>query len=66
MNPVSRLLGHFVDCRHATRMISQLQERPASGWEAVRLRWHLSVCAACTRFEKQVAFLREAMRRYRT
>lgn len=66
MNPVSRLLGHLIVCKDATRLVSQLQERPISGFERAKLRWHLAVCAACARFERQIVFLREAMRRYRT
>ena len=66
MPSIPRLLGHLIDCRHATRLMSQVQDRPATGWEAVRLRWHLAVCAACTRFDQQLAFMREAMRRFRS
>ena len=66
MPPLTRVLGHLIDCRQASRLISQTQDRPATAWEAVRLRWHLAVCVACSRFERQVAFLREAMRRFRT
>jgi hypothetical protein len=66
MASLSRILGHLIDCKQATRLISQTQDRPASGWEAVRLRWHLAVCVACTRFDRQVAFMREAMRRFRS
>ena len=66
MNPISRLLGHWLACKEASRIISQLQERDPTGFERIRLRWHLAACDACTRFEKQISFLREAMRRYKT
>jgi hypothetical protein len=66
MSSISRLLGHIIDCRHATRLISQTQDRPASAWESIRLRWHLAVCDACTRFDRQLALLRDAMRRFRS
>ena len=66
MSLASRLLGHLIACKDATRLVSRLQERPASGFERARLRWHLAVCDACTRFERQIVFLRDAMRRYRT
>lgn len=66
MNPISRLLGHWLACKEATRLISQLQERRPTGLERVRLQLHLAACDACTRFERQVGFLREAMRRFRS
>ncbi|HVE51362.1 MAG TPA: zf-HC2 domain-containing protein [Casimicrobiaceae bacterium] len=62
----SRLFGHLIDCRHATRLISQLQDRELRSWERARLRLHLAVCDACSRFEQQVAFMRDALRRFRT
>lgn len=65
MNPVSRLLGHLLDCRHATRLISQLQERPLGSLAQLRLRLHLAACDACSAFSRQLVFMREAMRRYR-
>ena len=64
MSLLSRPLGHLIDCKHASQLISQLQDRQPTGWEAVRLRWHLAVCVACARFEQQVEFLRKAMRRF--
>ena len=66
MNPISRLLGHMLDCRHASRLISQLQERKLGRLERLRLRLHLAACDACTAFNRQVTFLRDAMRRYRS
>jgi hypothetical protein len=66
MTPLPRLLAHWLDCRHATRMISQLQDRRLTAWESARLRWHLAACEACARFERQTDFLRQAMRRLRT
>jgi Putative zinc-finger len=65
MNPISRLFGHLLGCKAATRLISHLQERRLSGLERLRLQWHLAACDACTRFDQQVVFLREAMRRLR-
>lgn len=65
MNSFSRLLGHMIACKDATRLVSRLQEGQLSGFEHAKLRWHLAVCAACARFERQIAFLQEAMRRYR-
>jgi hypothetical protein len=66
MNPISRLLGHWLTCKDASRLLSQLQERGPTGLERVRLRWHLAACDACTRFDKQIEFLRAAMQRYKS
>ena len=66
MNPFSWLLGHLMACKDVTRLMSRLQDQQVSGFERAKLRWHLAVCAACARFERQIVFLREAMRRYRT
>jgi len=36
-----------------------------SAWQRLVLRLHLSVCAACARFERQIRFLRRALQAYR-
>ena len=46
-------------------MLSQAQERALSPLERLKLQMHLRICDACTRFEKQLAFMREALRKYR-
>ncbi len=65
MNLFQQAVGHLIRCRDVTRLVSQLEDRPATRWEALRLRAHLAVCIYCSRFERQVRFLRVAMRRYR-
>jgi hypothetical protein len=62
---LKRALGHIISCKDASRLVSQREEGPLSAWQRLVLRLHLSVCAACTRFEKQISFLRTAMQRYR-
>ena len=62
---IKRALGHIISCKDASRLVSQLEDAPLSGWQRLVLRLHLSVCAACARFERQMAFLRNAMQRYR-
>jgi hypothetical protein len=64
MNPFHRLT-HLVSCSEATRLVSQRQDRPLPWGERVKLGLHLAVCSACSRFERQMKFMREAMRRYR-
>ena len=58
-------LTHVVSCKEASLLLSQAEDRRLSLFERVKLRLHLSVCDACTRFSKQIAFLRAAMRGYR-
>jgi hypothetical protein len=66
MNPVRRALGHLYSCKEATRIVSQAQERPLSLIERWKLSLHLGVCEACSRFERQIRFLREALDRFRS
>ena len=66
MNPIRNALGHLISCKDATRAISQAQDRPLGAWERWTLRMHLSVCVACSRFKRQIDFMREALRRYRS
>jgi hypothetical protein len=61
-----RRLTHMLSCKEATRLLSQAQDRPLSLGERVKLRLHLLVCTACTRFARQLAFMRTALSRYRT
>ena len=62
---LSRLI-HFVTCREASELLSQMQDRPLTTRERVRLRLHLAICTYCSRFARQVRFLREAMQAYRS
>jgi hypothetical protein len=64
MNPLRRSLGHLLSCKDVSHLLSQAQERPMSGWERTRVRWHLGVCAMCRAFDRQLGFLREAMKRF--
>ncbi len=59
-------LTHIVSCKEATRLLSQREDRRLTRGEAVRLRIHLAVCTACSRFARQLRILRKAMRAYRT
>ncbi len=54
----------WLTCREATRLISDAQDRDLGALERVALRLHVAVCDACTRFAKQLAFLRRAVREY--
>ncbi|MFO1305312.1 MAG: zf-HC2 domain-containing protein [Burkholderiales bacterium] len=66
MKLVRHAIGHLLSCKDVSRLLSQAEERPMTGWERTRVNWHLAVCAMCRSFERQMSFLREAMRRYRS
>jgi hypothetical protein len=66
MNPIRRAFGHLLSCKDVSRLLSQAEERPMTGWERVRVKWHLAVCRMCRAFEQQLSVMREAMRRYRS
>ena len=38
-------------------------DRPLTLLERLRLRMHILICPACTRFDRQMDFLRQAMRK---
>lgn len=52
----------WLRCREAAQLSSQALDRNLSFGERVRLRAHLAICGGCTNFEKQLAFLRRALR----
>ena len=62
---IRKALGHILSCKDASRLVSKREDAALSAWQRLLLRLHLSVCAACARFERQVHFLRSAMQRYR-
>ena len=57
-------LTHVISCKEASRLLSQAQDRRLGLLERLKLRAHVALCDFCTRFEKQLDFMREAMRRF--
>jgi hypothetical protein len=49
-------------CREVHRLVSEGLDRDLSLVERTRMRLHLLVCGACTRFNGQMDLLRRAMR----
>jgi len=49
-------------CREVHRLVSEGMDRELSFVERTRVRLHLVVCTACTRFSGQMDLLRKAMR----
>ena len=58
-------MGPLISCKDASRLISRMQDANIPFTEWARIRLHLLLCDACTGFERQLRFLREALRNYR-
>ncbi len=58
-------MGRILDCKDAAQLISRELDGPLPPGRRLRLRLHLLWCDACRRFERQAAFLRTALQRYR-
>jgi hypothetical protein len=54
--------GFKPTCREVHRLVSEGMDRELSLVERTRVRLHLMVCVACTRFSEQMDLLRRAMR----
>jgi hypothetical protein len=50
----------MLNCREATRLVSQGLDRRLGAGERLALSLHLVVCEGCARFRRQVAFVRRA------
>ena len=59
-------LTHIVSCREASRLLSRREEQPLTPIERIKLALHLRLCSACTRFARQLVFIRRAMVGYRS
>ncbi|CDG85831.1 zf-HC2 domain-containing protein [Janthinobacterium agaricidamnosum] len=53
-------------CREVHRLVSEGMDRDLSVVEQIRMRLHLVVCGACTRFNGQMWLLRRAMHTFPT
>ncbi len=53
----------MIPCRAAHRLISEGMDRELGTGERLRLRLHLTMCSTCSRIEREMDFLRQAMRR---
>lgn len=51
-------------CREVHRLVSEAMDRDLTLIERTRMRVHLMVCGACTRFHQQMDTLRGAMRNF--
>ena len=54
----------MLNCRNATRLMSESQERPLSMTERMSLRLHLMMCTGCANFKDQMGTLRVMTRNF--
>jgi predicted anti-sigma-YlaC factor YlaD len=54
------------NCRSVTALVVAGLDRELGFFERWIVRAHLKVCAACPRFSRQIALMREALPRWRT
>lgn len=50
-----------LNCREATALVLQAQDRRLLWREQLALRFHMLICKACPKFSRQVALMREAV-----
>ncbi|WP_295797586.1 zf-HC2 domain-containing protein [uncultured Microbulbifer sp.] len=54
----------MMDCKKATRLASESQERKLKTGEKLELKLHLAICSGCRNFAHQVGILRGLARDY--
>ncbi|MBP6653580.1 MAG: zf-HC2 domain-containing protein [Propionivibrio sp.] len=54
----------MLKCRDVTHLLSEAQDRKLTLAERFQLEVHLAMCEGCKNFKGQMAFLREACKRY--
>lgn len=52
-----------INCKEASRLLSQAMDQKLPLWDRVRLRLHLAACDACANFSRQLQILRRALAR---
>ena len=54
----------MMSCKEVSALVSRSREERVSVLERMKIRLHLTVCEACSRFERQVRFMDRAMKDY--
>lgn len=54
----------MLNCREATRLLSENQDRTLTLHEKMGLRFHVLICSGCRHCRKQMSSLRLAARMY--
>jgi hypothetical protein len=53
----------MLNCKQASQIISQSLDNPLSWSDRTKLKFHLFICDACTRFNQQLRLIRNAIER---
>ena len=53
-----------LNCKEVSVLLSQTEDRRIELLERLRLRAHLKVCVGCMNFQRQLNFLRKAIRQH--
>jgi hypothetical protein len=53
----------MLTCKEASHLLSQSMDQPLPRLKRIELRVHVWLCSACSNFEKQLWFVRQAARR---
>ncbi len=54
----------MLNCREATRLFSESQERPLTLREKAALRMHVAMCSGCRQCQRHMDILRKAARAF--
>jgi len=54
----------MLSCKEVSHWVSESLDRQLPFWQRIQVRLHLLMCRFCSRFRKQVLFLRDAAHRY--
>ena len=55
----------MLTCKEVSKLLSQAQDENPGFRVRLNLRLHLMLCDGCTNFQKQLEFMRAALRKYR-
>jgi len=53
----------MLTCKQASQIISQSLDNPLSRSDRIKLKFHLFICNACTRFNQQLHLIKTAVKR---
>jgi hypothetical protein len=59
-----KIQGLMPTCKEVHRLVSEAMDRDLPLTQRLRVRLHLLICTACSRFERQMALLRSALRSF--
>ncbi|MDH5572955.1 MAG: zf-HC2 domain-containing protein [Gammaproteobacteria bacterium] len=52
----------MMNCKQATQLMSQSQDRPLSRRERISIRLHLLICSGCKNYNKQLTLISKSIK----